>query len=99
MGVSNLMLNIACVFVYRDVMMAIVSRSSLRCRVWCKARSKDWWEAVSAGKLGSEWWRENLRMEKATFDIICREIRPYIQKEVCEFSPMYLVYSFLKLST
>ena len=37
---------------------------------------------MSGGKFGSEWWKENLRMEKATFDIICHEIRPYIEKEV-----------------
>ena len=62
--------------------MAIISRCPLQWRVWCKTRSKNWWKAVSEGKFGSEWWKENLRMEKATFDIICREIRPYIEKEV-----------------
>ena len=45
---------------------------------------------MSKGKFGSEWWRENLRMEKATFDIICREIRPYIEKGLAQPS-LYLV--------
>ena len=47
--------------------MAIVSGSPMGHKVWCKARSWDWWKAVSEGNMGSQWWKENLRMEKATF--------------------------------
>ena len=62
--------------------MTIISGSPSQWQVWCKTLSKNWWKAMSGGKFGSEWWKENLRMEKAMFDIICREIRPYIEKEV-----------------
>ena len=62
--------------------MVIISGSPSRCVVECKTRSKNCWKTVSEGKFGSEWWRENLRMEKVTIDVICCEIRCYIEKEV-----------------
>lgn len=50
--------------------------------MWCKPRSRHWWEAVRSGVFGSEWWKENLRMSQDTFIIICNELRPHIQKQV-----------------
>ena len=37
-------------------------------------------DAIS-GRLGNNWWKNNLRMSRDTFYIICNELRPYIQKE------------------
>ena len=34
-----------------------------------------------AGKLGTSWWKQNLRMSQDTFNIICNEWCPYIQKK------------------
>ena len=48
--------------------------------IWCAPRSKQWWEAVQAGAFGEDWWKENLRMAYSTFNIICNELRPYIQR-------------------
>ena len=43
---------------------------------WCKARSTEWWRGVMTGLYGEEWWRENLRMTRSTFEIVCYELRP-----------------------
>ena len=37
-------------------------------------------DAIS-GQLGNYWWKENLRMSRDTFYILCNELRPYVQKE------------------
>jgi len=34
-----------------------------------------------SGRLGSNWWKDNLRMSQDTFYIICNELRTYLQKE------------------
>ena len=49
--------------------------------IWSKPRSTHWWESVRAGIYGEGWWKENLRMSKHTFTIICTLLRPYIEKE------------------
>ena len=33
-----------------------------------------------SGKLGDSWWKQNLRMTQDTFNILCNELRPHIQK-------------------
>ena len=38
-------------------------------------------DAVS-GRLGDNWWKDNLQMSQDTFHILCNELRPYIQKEL-----------------
>jgi len=44
-----------------------------------------YWEAAKAGAFGDEWWHENLRMSKATFGILCDELRPHISKTVTKY--------------
>ena len=53
--------------------------------VWCKERSKDWWVQVVHGVYGEEWWYDNLRMSKDTFDALCSELRPYVQRKDTKF--------------
>ena len=48
--------------------------------IWCAPRSKQWWEAVLAGLFGEDWWKENLCLLHTTFNIICNELHPYIQR-------------------
>ena len=50
--------------------------------VWCKPASREWWAAVNNGFFGEEWWKENLRMSRATFDKLCDSLRPYLEKSV-----------------
>ena len=49
--------------------------------LWCRPRSLNWWENVWSGRFGEVWWKENLRMSRGTFDIICRELKPHIEKQ------------------
>ena len=34
-----------------------------------------------SGRLGRHWWKENLRMTRDTFTILCNELRPHLQKQ------------------
>ena len=34
-----------------------------------------------AGLYGDGWWKENLRMSRHTFTVICTILRPYIEKQ------------------
>ena len=49
--------------------------------VWCRPRSLNWWEDVLSGRYGDIWWKENLRISRGTFDILCRELRPHIERQ------------------
>ena len=59
----------------------VFHRTRVQRSIWCKPRTKEWWEAVQSGLFGSSWWKENLRMSQSTFNIICNELRPYITRE------------------
>ena len=37
------------------------------------------------GLYGDSWWRENQRMSKETFEIICNELRPHLQRQETRF--------------
>ena len=53
--------------------------------IWCKPRTRGFWEAARSGVFGSQWWRENLRMNEDTFNVFCSELKPYIRKETTRF--------------
>ena len=40
---------------------------------------------MTGGLYDNEWWRENLRMSRDTFQIVCNELRPYIERKVTRF--------------
>lgn len=50
-------------------------------RLWCKERKSDWWQRISTGMVEHSWWTDNLRMSHSTFQYICRELAPYIDKQ------------------
>ena len=31
------------------------------------------------------WWKENLRMSRETFDILCTELRPFVERKLSRF--------------
>ena len=45
-------------------------------------RNRHWWTAAGNGLFGEHWWKENLRMNRETFNVLCNELRPFIQKQV-----------------
>lgn len=57
----------------------------IRRRMWNKQRSKEWWNNVVGGVYGVSWWRENLRMSRETFTILCDELRPYLERQTTCF--------------
>ena len=79
MGVSNLLLNITCVFVYRAVMMTIVS-------------SKDWWEAVSAGKLEASGGGRTCAWKKRLLTTSVVRFAPKFRKKFVD-SRLYIWYT------
>ena len=66
-------------------LVAAQSKSPVDCSVWCKPRSHVYGEAAKAGAFGDEWWLENLRMSKATFGVLCDELRSHISKTVTKY--------------
>jgi len=50
-------------------------------RLWVKDRSKDWWEKCSHPDFPDEEFRKAFRMSKATFEMICDELDPIINKK------------------
>ena len=50
-------------------------------KIWCKPRSTEWWTRVITGLCCDEWWRENLRMTRETFERPCNELRPHIERQ------------------
>ena len=37
------------------------------------------------GMNGEQWWNDNLRMSRQTFQSLCEELRPYLQREDTNF--------------
>ena len=46
--------------------------------LWTLPRSRAWWNAAIRGDYGHMWWKQNLRVDRSTFNYICQELRPHI---------------------
>ena len=57
------------------------SQTALRRSIWIRPRSNEWWKDVEMNRYGDHWWKENLRVNRDTFAILCTELRPYIQRQ------------------
>ena len=44
--------------------------------IWEKQRSREWWTDIVKGTFSDDQWMENFRMTKATFEILCDDLRP-----------------------
>lgn len=51
----------------------------------CKYRSIEWWRGVVNGLYGDARWKENLRMSRDTFEMLCDEVRPLIERKTTSF--------------
>ena len=49
--------------------------------LWIHSRSSQWWEDVVLGNFGPHDWMENFRMSRETFQYLCDQLRPLIQKQ------------------
>ena len=43
-------------------------------------RSSTWWDDVVLNRFGPRDWRENFRISKASFDYLCHNLKPLIEK-------------------
>ena len=53
--------------------------------VWCKPRSKNYWNAAKRGLFGDDWWYRNLRLKRCTFILLCSLLEPHLKKQVTHF--------------
>lgn len=37
------------------------------------------------GDFYNGWWKDNLRMSKDTFDLLCAKLHPHIEKQVYKY--------------
>ena len=49
--------------------------------IWMHPRSSNWWEDVVLQSFGSRDWLENFRISRATFNYLCEQLRPLVEKE------------------
>ena len=72
-----------------DGMPILVKAHMLRRRgsrtVWKNPANSRWWNAVKNGLFGEIWWKENLRMTRETFVVVCDNLRVHIEKKVTRF--------------
>ena len=48
-------------------------------------QTSSWWDDFCAAQKVSEEWKENFRMSQESFEKLCTELRPYIQKNKTRF--------------
>ena len=72
-------------------MITLLNTPSVDQSVWCKPQAQGYWEAAKAGVFGDGWWYENLRMSKATFGVLCNQLKPYIQKIITTYRKLVSV--------
>ena len=57
--------------------------------MWGRSRSVHWWSDVWSGRYGEAWWKASLHMSRDTFNVLCQELRPYIEmQETCLRMPI-----------
>ncbi|KZV52012.1 hypothetical protein F511_10232 [Dorcoceras hygrometricum] len=59
----------------------ITASGSTQRRLWVKNRSKAWWEQVNSPDFPEEEFYRAFRMSRATFDMICEELEPVVNKK------------------
>lgn len=65
-------------------------RSGIERRFWIRpGRTSAWWDNFVSGTVVEEEWKENFRMSKPTFDKLCAELQPLIERQTtCMHSPI-----------
>ena len=54
-------------------------------KVWCEVRSESWWEDIAKRQFNDDDWVKNFRMSRDTFEDLCREVSPFLQKQDIKF--------------
>ena len=57
-------------------------RAPAKRRFWTRpGRTSAWWDNFASQNVVPEEWKENFRMSRDTFLILCEELRPFIEKQ------------------
>ena len=69
----------------RLILLQIALRKTRRVRrAWSWPRNQFWFEALLNGNFVEEWWKENFRISRCTFEYIVRLVGPDLAKNVIE---------------
>lgn len=49
--------------------------------VWMLTRSSRWWEDIVLNSFGHHDWMENFKVSRDTFQYLCQQLQPIIQKQ------------------
>ena len=64
----------------------VVKRKPAVRNYWVRpGKDRYWWENFTSRKVVEEEWRENFRMSRETFQVLCAELYPYIFKNDARF--------------
>ena len=67
-----------------------LSTASLQRRtVWVKYRNRSFWNEI-AGNWSEREWKQNFRVNRATFQFLCRELQPHLEKSDAVRTPLPL---------
>lgn len=47
-------------------------------RLWQKVRSSEWWDRIVIETWCAKEWKDNLRVDRTTFQFLCQQLQPYL---------------------
>ena len=61
-------------------------RERIKREYWSRSgRTKQWWLQFLNDEVAADEWKENFRMAKQSFLVLCDEVRQYISKDTARF--------------
>lgn len=63
-----------------SLLVTAIMSTSVERRIWTRERSSVWWERIVLGEFSEEDWQQNFRVRKHTFDHICDQLRPRLNR-------------------
>ena len=68
------------IFIAMLLLMCRCQRYFVKRSIWVKPRSGEWWDTIVSSTFDDNDWKENFRLSKRTFIILCNHLRRYIEK-------------------
>ena len=66
----------------RQIFKRRTARAPVVRRFWTRpGRTSAWWDNFASQTVVEEEWKENFRMNRPTFRLLCEELRPFVQKK------------------
>ena len=73
------------------VLALICQRYFVERRIWARPRSGDWWKRVVSDTFTDAEWKENFRMSKKTFKLLCNHLQKHIGRKDTRLRPAIAV--------